>query len=141
MKHIWSILCERIIEDKRTNLISYLTAIELVQVKQVPFRIPFLAMGSLWVSNDEQGGLIETRLKRIDPDKSEKVLIPRIRAEFTTKRYRSHMLLNGLEFDQSGLYLFRLESLNESKWEIVAEIPLDLTVVLPTGEKNDTEGK
>ena len=48
IKHIWSVLCERISIDQYSNLASYLSCIEGITIKKLPFTFPSLAFGSRW---------------------------------------------------------------------------------------------
>lgn len=134
MRHIWSILCERTSIDRETNLVSYFTAIEAISVRRLPFRIPFLVFASLWRSDSEQGGAVEIRLVMVNPDKSEKYIFPSYKAESSAKRHRTNMILNGLQFSQSGTYSLRLDRRNDEQWELVTEIPLDISVAVQEEE-------
>ncbi len=137
MKHIWSILCERTSVDSQTNLISYLTAIEAISIKRLPFRIPFLVFATLWRSDSEHGGAIELKLVMVNPDRSEKV-VQHFKTQSTATKHRVNLVLNGMEFSQSGTYRFRLERLNGKRWERVSELPLDVTVAV---QKQEIEKK
>lgn len=129
MRHVLSILCERAIIDKETNLVSYLTAIEEVEVRSLPFRIPFLAFASLWRSEGESPASIELKLTMINPDKSAQEVFSSYKLQSTARMHRTNMILNGYEFEQSGTYALRLERRNGGGWELVTEIPFDITVV------------
>jgi hypothetical protein len=134
VKHISSVLCERISIDQNTNLVSYLTSIEEITVQGLPFIIPLLAFGSLWHTNEKKD-TIQLRLRLVSPDKTDKVLIEPPKVDFSTARYRSNIILNGLKFEQSGTYTFQLELLPDTdKWETVSEIPLDIKVKSPMEE-------
>jgi hypothetical protein len=137
IKHIWSILCERIVTDTGTNLASYLTTIEAFTVAQLPTSVPLLAFGSLWLSDNEQENILELRLIMVAPDKSEKEAITTQQIKFPGKRFRANIVLNGWVFNQSGTHGLRLERRNNESWERVVEIPFDINVVVQNeSEKN-----
>lgn len=127
VKHIWSVLCERLSVDQNTNLVSYLTSIEAITVQGLPFSIQLLAIGSLWYTS-EKTDTIQFRLRLVSPDKTDKVLIEPPKVEFSTPRYRSNIILNGLKFEQLGTHTFQLELNNAEIWETVCEIPFDIAV-------------
>lgn len=134
MRHILSILCERAIIDKETNLVSYLTVIEGIRVSRLPFRIPFLAFSTLWRSEGDDGGSLELKLTMVNPDGSEDEIFSSYKVQSSAKRHRTNMILNGFEFNQSGTYSLRLERRNGNKWELVTEMPFDITVAVPKQE-------
>ncbi len=129
IKHIWSILCEKVVTDKDTGVTSYLSAIEAIIVKSVPVTMPFLALGSLWRTDNPAGDNLQFRVSLIHPEsKWEKQLVTSEGTLLVTKRYRSNVVMNGSEFVQAGTYMFKVEVCNNGKWEQVAEIPFDVTV-------------
>jgi hypothetical protein len=143
IKHIWSILCERIITDKQTNLVSYLTAIEALTVAKLPINVPLLSFGCLWLSDSEQENILELRLIMVNPDKSEKEIVATQQIKFPGKRFRANIIMDGLVFKQSGTHGLRLERLNNKNWEQVVEIPFDINVMVQKqeAEKNPEVSK
>ncbi len=138
LKHIWSILCERIITDKETNLVSYLTIIEALTVSKLPINVPLLAFGSLWISDNEQNNILELRLIMVNPDKSKKEIITTEQVQFATRRFRANIILNNIVFNQSGTHRLQLERKNNGKWEHIVEIPFDINVTVQQKETKKT---
>lgn len=131
IKHIWSILCERISVDQQTNLVSYLTCIEEIAVAKLPAIHSFFALGSTWRTDHPGEDIIKIRLVQISPDGSKKTLIETNDFKLETERHRTNLVLNGIPFDQAGTYVFRIESQSGSAWKTEAEIPLRVILKAP----------
>lgn len=132
IKHIWSILCERISIDKKTNLLSYLTCVEEFTVTQLPVSSPILAFGTLWQTDSPSQEKLIFKLILIMPDGSEKVLFESKDFVFEKERHRTNVILNGLTFDQTGTHIFKMQKKQKNEWETVAEIPMKIKLQTET---------
>jgi len=124
IKHIWSILCERISVDQQTNLVSYLSCIEEITVTQLPAIHSLFALGSIWQTDRPGEDILKIRLVRISPDGLKNTLIETDDFKLDTERHRTNLILNGILFDQAGTYVFRVESRLKAAWKTETEIPL-----------------
>jgi hypothetical protein len=127
-KHIWSVLCERISVDQRTNLVSYLSCIEGIRALELPFAVPNLSLGTLWLTDNKKAEKIVFRLVLGCPDSTEKVLVEGSQEQAPSARARINLILDGLAVDQTGQHIFRLEMLNNDSWEVKAEVPFDVVL-------------
>lgn len=137
-KHLWSVLCERISIDQRTNLVSYLTCMEGVTARQLPGAVPTLAIGSLWQRDSDEEHSFVFKLVVVSPDKSEKMLLQGSQDFGPTEKARTNFVMDGFPIEQTGQYVFRIETQNVSDWECRAMLPLDVT--LHTGEQAGESG-
>jgi Family of unknown function (DUF6941) len=128
IKHIWSVLCERISVDQQTNLVSYLTCIEEITIAKLPAMHSLFALGSIWRTDHPGEDILKIRLIQISPDRSKKTLIETDDFKLEKERHRTNLILNGIPFDQAGTYVFRIESQSEAIWKTEAEIPLKVTL-------------
>src|ERR1022692_3059508 len=71
---VWAITCQRIIVDNASNTVTYVDAVEEIQVPEVPFACT-MAVGMLW-HRDVAGERIRTRVLVTGPSD-----IPPIRLE------------------------------------------------------------
>jgi len=124
IQHIWSILCERISTDQKSNLVSYLTCIEEITVSQVPAVIPHLAIGSQWITDLLTKDVLEFKLLLISPEGSEKLLIDFKSLKFDKVRTRTNIILNGIKFESCGTYYFKIQMKVKDSWQTSSEIPL-----------------
>lgn len=125
-KHIWSVLCERISVDQRTNLVSYLSCIEGIRAHELPFAVPNLSLGTLWLTDKKTTEKITFRLVLGCPDQTEKLLVEGSQEQAPSARARINLILDGLAVDQTGQHTFRVEMLNNDSWEVKAELPFDV---------------
>ncbi|GBD98430.1 hypothetical protein BMS3Abin07_00444 [bacterium BMS3Abin07] len=128
VKHIWSVLCERISIDQETKLASYLTCIEGIVAVELPAVINNLAFGSRWYKDGESEETLRFRLMLLSPDGTEEILIDSRSQNINSDNHRTNIILNAMDFKQSGNYTFRLYQRLDKKWVVVNEIPLNITL-------------
>ena len=138
MEHVWTVLTERIITDKKTNQVSLIDTVEEikavfppgpVQVYPIPFDAWFV---SLWTRSDatkpEKGRF---RISWIGPA-GEILIPPRPEGEeldLTEKirvRISTHMI--SVPSNGNGRYNYIVEQEIEAQWVRVAKIPVDVTI-------------
>lgn len=127
-EHVWSVLSERIIIDQRTNSISCLTCIEGVTAPQLPSTVPVLSIGSMWMRGNEEEKDFVFRLVSVRPDKSEKELIQGAQTLEPNGRGRVVIVMDGFPIEQTGRYVFRVETQSAGSWEIRAKLPMDVAL-------------
>jgi hypothetical protein len=138
-KHVWSVLCERISIDQNTNLVSYLTSTEGFTTESLPIAVLNLAYGTRWYKEGDGEEILRIRLFLVAPDGSEKELITG-EQKSKANNHRTNIMLNGLFFEQSGDYMFKLQMQEDDKWVTVHEMPLTISVKTPE-KTNDTSIK
>lgn len=127
VKHIWSVLCERISQDQASNLISYLTCIEALVVPGLPVLVQNLALGSRWNRDGDTEETLKFRLLLQLPDQTEQVLIS-AQATIKEANHRTNFVLNGVIFAQAGEHCFILQTQKDSNWVTVSEVPFYIKV-------------
>jgi hypothetical protein len=128
LKHIYSVLCERIIIDQRTNLASYLNCVEGLSAKKLPAALQNLAFGSRWYKHGKSDEILKFKLSVISPTGDEKQLIESKEQVVQSDNHRTNIILDGLSFEQDGTYIFRLKKQEGEKWNVVHEIPLKVEI-------------
>jgi len=124
LKHIYSVLCERISTDENTHLVSYLSCVEGLTTTKLPVRLQNLAFGSRWHKYGESEEILKFRLSLVSTTGEEKVLIESEELTVRSDNHRINIALEGLLFEQAGIYTFRLRKQENGKWVVVHEIPL-----------------
>lgn len=127
IKHIWSVLCERIITDQQTNLTSYLTALEGISANKLPIVIQNISLGSRWFKDSTNEETLKFRVLLITPDRKEKILIEDDKT-FKSPNHRTNIVLNGFPAHQAGAYHFIVQIFQENTWVTVSEIPFIISL-------------
>lgn len=138
-EHIWSVLCERISIDQDTNLASYLTAVEVINAKQLPIAVHNLSLGTRWHKDEESEAILWIRLSLISPDGKEKKLVEG-EQHATSRNHRVNFILNGIVFEKIGRYALRLQVKEEEAWSTVHEIPLEITLDAQSTQMRKPDG-
>ena len=128
VKHIWSVLCERISIDQESKLVSYLSCVEGITAVELPAAINNLAFGSRWYKDGESEEILRFRLMLLSPDGTEQILLDSGDQIITNNNHRTNIILNGFNFEQGGNYTFRLHQKLDKKWVVVNETPLNVTL-------------
>lgn len=126
LKHMWSVLCERISIDRHSNLCSYLSCIEAITTSSLPAVIQNLSFGCRWNKSGESKETLRLKLTVISPDGKEIPLIESAESVIEGKNHRVNFILNGMSFKQNGIYTFRLKRHVGNKWSKVQDIPLNV---------------
>ena len=138
-RNLWSVLCERITVDQRTNLISYLTCIEGVTTLQLPGTVPTLAIGTAWLREGDNDKAFVFRLVVVNPDNSEKVLMEGSQEFASGQRARLGFVMDGFPIQQTGQYVFRIETKSDGNWEVRATLPMDVGLQTPAEQTRDSK--
>lgn len=129
--HVWSVICERSIQDKDTNLLSLINIFEefTVQGKPEPdkqFRIP-IEIVSLWVRSDiEKIGNGLAKYSFISPSGKE-LSVKEVPVDLTEyERVRNRIQFINLNLPDAGVYNFQVSFRVDEKeeWKTKASIPL-----------------
>lgn len=128
LKHVWTVLCERVTIDKESGLVSYSTCVEAISGAELPAAPPLLALGSRWHNSKKDPAPLDIKLVLVAPDGKESVLL-----EVPTQTvggssdHRTIFSLNGIGFKAYGVYVFVVQQRIGKKWQVVAEIPINVT--------------
>lgn len=145
--HIWTVVCSNVVTDKDTNNVSLHNVIEQLSIEKIPdevkeqaqkegldkFIIPFkIHVVSLWAREDlNKGSIGYGRINLISPSGD-----PLTRSQdfeinlLDHRRFRSRGNFPGFPIVGEGKYKFivELRETETSKWEIVAEIPVEVRI-------------
>ena len=133
MKHLWSIICNKLIVDEQTNNATLVDILEEIRIKEefledkkeVPLFFNFV---SLWFIEDEDEYEKETNvvIEFCDPNRNKlndfnfSFTLPKRKKRIRTNIKFDKFLLNG-----SGTYRIKIKQDNNE----VAEIPLEITII------------
>lgn len=137
MKHIWSVICEKSSIDFETNLLSMFNCIEEIKLvidntkipknEKLVFPAEFQIVSFWSIKDSSQNISVEIKGELVDPKGA-------ILNEFKNtleiksgiKRFRNRTNIQGMPITESGRYYFKIFQKNEDKFEVVAELPLDV---------------
>jgi hypothetical protein len=131
VKHISSVLCERISKDIDETF-SFITCIDGISASRVPCAIPKLALGIKWFNYGNKEQKLQSRIEIVKPDGQIVQNAKETVLESIIKPLRSHrdnVILNGMPIDQFGIYKFLIFHIKNKQSELVAEIPLSVTEI------------
>ena len=151
MEHVSSIICNKIIEDKHTNIISLIEVVDAVEIPQelasyfenpgaspawggIPGEAapPLINVFSLWYRTDldkPERGLYN--LKLVIPDGKSLPLVEELAIDLTDEiSYRSVIKMAGFPFRGLGKYIFLVSKKNEGQksWVKCARLPMLLRI-------------
>ncbi len=108
---------EKIIEDKRTKQMSYISTIDNINSTKAPIQFP-IALAVCWIRYKDPEGEINfsVRLKIFNPKGKIIQKTDPIEMKLTKLRYRLNVSVLGLEFLEQGKYTIAVEKLINDKW-------------------------
>ena len=152
-RHIWSVLCGKMMTDQASNNVSLIDIVEQLNVTAQKVKknnssgeetliVPFGGqLVSLWCRDDlAEGETVTGRTRIISPTGHELG-----KAEYTVdltdhRRVRSVFAVNGLpvRIGENGNYLFTVERRGTSgEWEMTAEVPVQIEIAITEIEGGD----
>jgi hypothetical protein len=143
IKHCWSILCQNIITDAESNVVSYVLSIDNVVTQELLVKIPFFAIGTSWEKNTGPD-VVENfaiRINHVSPARGSTTLGETGDITVQSHRHRMNFVLNGFSFNESGVNRFNIVAKLNGIWAEVASLPV-LVVLNPSintaGRQNAT---
>lgn len=126
VKHVWSVLAERISTDEVTHLVSFLSVIEDIYLDELPKSQENLALGTRWHKIGKSIEQLQLRVGVLCPDESTTILLSPHKLKFGNKSndYRTNVDLSSYSFENEGLYVFQIEQHIDAKWILVAQLPV-----------------
>ena len=145
-KHVWSVLAQRVIQDRTSNQLSLIDLIDVISVKfdrppdsekQLAFQLNLQLVSSWMRSNPatpEQG---TTRLSVVSPTGKRSVGSGELLIDLrTTPNARTIFRTGKLPYTGPGTYGFVVELRQGKSWKRVASVPFEVEV---TGEDASSE--
>ena len=148
MKHIWSILCRNLLEDKTSGNASLIEVTERIGFRGelpderpvvLPFPFPMHIVSNWWRDSDEDNEKYPCQVRFFSPDREE------LRAnEYEVNledfpRMRVFGQIGDLPFTVNGIYEFEVAYKKNENWEVVARIPLEIVHEQPEPEEQESE--
>lgn len=131
-KLMWSLLCERVITDQATNVMSYVDAVEAVGTEKLPARLQRVFLCTVWRRNDESEELV-VGLHVFAPSGQELVTFKSPAIAFgQERRTRLNFELTGIPLEELGDYKILLEQqVEQDGWTVEAELELEVALKEP----------
>lgn len=125
-KLVWALLCQRLIIDQQTNLVSYVDAFDGVALPYFPLPAPILTVATVWKREEEAA--LEMRVAVYDPHgrRLMDAQADPLRFEPHHRRGRMHVVVGGFEIAGPGSYGFGIETRREGEWVEVHRVVLDI---------------
>jgi hypothetical protein len=143
MKHIWSILCQDLVIDSKTGLLSLFKCVEGITFvadkskKPIDSKSSFkvnLNLVSFWsVEDTKKDNVFKLKVELLDP--AGKVPMPNFEKEITVKkgklRFRNFIVIPRLSITKSGKYYFKIwkKESRDNSFKLIAELPVDIKIV------------
>lgn len=146
MRHIWSVLCQRAIEDKNSKNFSLIETLSQVSFKgdippERPLHLPLsYSIVSLWRRKDDQDCCdYPVRLRVIAPGKIEFDC-----AQLTAKlseydNFKTNFRSEAFQYTENGIYEFEISFRQDEKWIVATQVPLKVTHERPEPEPQESE--
>lgn len=125
-ENIYNIICKEIIEDKRTNLSTYLNAFEEIITSKLPGNLPPFSIGTLWRKTSDQPEFLKIRIRFQEPNGSERVLIETQSMEVKNRSHRLNLILEGFPIGGEGIHKFLIELSVDKEWVLTKELLLEV---------------
>lgn len=141
VNHIWTVVCQRGIVDKDSNIVSLLEVLEKINVstnedlakmdQNKPMGVPFpFQVVSYWRKNkNAKSGKGEAQITILSPD-NKKLALGQIKFDIPESGNTSRTIVkfDTLPVKTSGEYTVKIQQKHAGKYHTVAEVPFDVTI-------------
>ena len=135
MKHIWSVFCRDVLEDKTTDVPSLISVTERIGFRgeipderpfDLPFPFPVHIVSNWWRVAPDDSTSFEVRVRFLSPDQTEMRSLS-YEVEFgSNNKFRSIGRITDLPYSENGVYEFEISYQKDDDWIAVASIPLEI---------------
>lgn len=143
IEHVWTVACERVVIDRKSNNVSMQSVIEQFRIAGEPKergRLPQrFHLITLWTrTEDNKPCLGFMRFSLLSPSEKKLAESEHELNLVDTERYRVVISIPGLPVEEGGRYVFKidLKQEGESEWREVQRVPLMVTFFLPKIEED-----
>ncbi|WP_027177123.1 hypothetical protein [Desulfovibrio aminophilus] len=119
---VYALLSGDLIVDRESGSVSFIRAVEHVQVRALPARLPALWLGSLWELDGSGAFAVELRLRA--PSGAQSVLGRQDVPAAQSRLHRLNFRLGGLDLTEEGRHALILALHGGDKPIKAAELPL-----------------
>jgi len=140
IKNTRMVICQSIVTDKETNLVSYLNCLEEVRAIKFPIRLASISLGMLWDKTSKKEITLKVRVNIENPSGIQKQL-GEIKNVIKKTRHRLHVVMDGLAIEQEGIYKFFVEYFEGGKWKKTDFVPLEVIKIKKPITTNSAEQK
>lgn len=148
MRHIWSVLCRNLLEDKTSGNASLIEVTERIGFRgdlpderplTLPFPFPMHIVSNWWRDDEDDTGKHPCRVRFMSPDQEELTTNEYVVNLEDFGRLRVFGQIGELPFTRNGEYAFEVSYLKNENWKIVARIPLEIVHEKAESEQQESE--
>lgn len=148
MKHIWTVICRNVLEDKNTGNLSLVDILDRItfgadlpeeRPYTMPMPRPFYVVSS-WLKPEETSTAdFCTRIRFLSPDGIELVNHEQKLEVEMSPKLRVSGQVGSLPYTINGFYEFEVAFKSIDNWTVVARIPLEIVHEEPEPEQQESE--
>ncbi len=118
IKNMWCVLCQKILTDKDTNLVSHINCVDSLTVKgKFPVHIVSLSLSTCWKKNKVGLEIFKIKLLyKLPSGKQEEIFISGDIA-MEKQTHRVNFVIDGFEVKEEGKNELIIEYYDEGKWK------------------------
>jgi len=140
-KLILAVLCEKVLTDKETNLVSYINLLEGIAAQGFPVAlIPSVTLASIWQRTSDSTEDLQIKVALVPPAGKTTQVYKSDVVPMTTPKYRLNLEIAGVQLKEPGNYAFRLYFRKGNRWRKAAEVPLEASSAAQAGPENPGQG-
>ena len=148
MRHIWTVFCRNVLEDKNTSNIGLVDIVERITFRaELPderpftlsFPLPFYIVTNWWKLEQNETSDYYSRIRFVSPEGIELVNEEQTLEFENTAKLRISGHVGSLPYTVNGIYEFEVAYKKNEDWKIVARTPLEIVHEQPEAEEQKSE--
>lgn len=123
--HIWSVLCQNLIVDAASNLVSMINIVTSIRVHELPASCPAFSLATLWERDqDKEKDEMKLRIHHEGPSGDKVHILETENLTFTSRFHRVNVHLSSLNVEQQGRHKIVVQNKRGARWKKETELPL-----------------
>ena len=140
MKHIWTVFCRNVLEDKNSGNLSLVDIVERMtfgadlpdeRPYMVPIPTPHFIVSSWLKPDDTDQAKCYTRIRFMSPDGTALVNYVLMLEFENSPKLRVSGQVESLPYTVNGTYEFEVSYGSEGDWKVAARVPLEMVLSRP----------
>lgn len=148
MKHVWSVFCRHVVDDKRTGNPSLIDITDRIGFRgnlpdERPIKLPipfsFFIVSKWWRDTKSDLKKYAARVKWLSPDGDELRSFDHQLVFGEHAKLHTFGEIRELHYSKNGTYQLEVEYQDNDEWITVAVMPLDVVHELPESDERESE--
>jgi len=128
IKNIWCALCQKVLTDKETNLVSLIACVDSFTTPKIPVNISPLSLSTCWEKDSDTSEKFKVKISYKSPSGKIKEIFTTDDIVMENKIHRTNFVMDGFLINEEGKNEIIIEYCIGGKWKLADKVSLYATL-------------